>query len=148
MAFLELLPWQKEVVSLVECRVEPRVVHWFWSPLRVGKTMVTFFLQEIHDAIRATTVQEMFEYVKIFKLVLGYDSRIRVYDLQEEVEELDYEELVANNPHVIVLARSPPCADRCGDVVLNIHQIPDDSVDVLKALCDRLARASSHNVDE
>lgn len=131
--------WQLEVLDIINTKPDKRTIHWFWEPNGgVGKSTLCKYLAVKHDAIMVSGKSDnMFHAIskaKNKKIILVDCPRscqgFMNYGGIEQIKnghvfsgKYDSEQLLFNNPHVIVFSNEEPqegkwSSDRC-----HVHEI-------------------------
>lgn len=143
---LELYPWQKDILEIIQGPVHPRKIYWYWDPTgNAGKTSFAKHLCLKHNAIFLSgkgtdiffAIAAALETKEIPIVIFGFPRALEEYVAYGALESVKdgmffsgkYEsaQCLFNPPHIIVLCNFAPdqsklSADRWEVVNIENHQ--------------------------
>lgn len=126
----EWLPWQKEIIDIIESQREERTIHWFWEPNgNIGKSFLCKYVFLKYNAILCggKTADVFNQVLKWMEEHEGESPQVVMCDVpRTHIEYVSYQALEAlkngllysgkyeggacafEPPHVVCLANEPP----------------------------------------
>lgn len=133
-----LLPWQQEVMDVINAPINPRHFHWFWEPTgNVGKSFMCNYLRRNHKA-QTLSNGKTADIAYLFKPchVLVWDfprvtdlEKINYYVMEQIsngwITSTKYQSMVKNfnPPHQIIFANAPPPHGKLSEDRIQLHRI-------------------------
>lgn len=129
----DLFDWQREIVSYIKQKPDPRKIYWCWSPEGGrGKTTFSKYLETMYDACKITGNRaNVVRMIANWQETKGGTPKLVILDLpknqedfvsyagMEDIKNMSFVStkfecinVLGNSPHLIVFANHPPEEER------------------------------------